>query len=123
MKRDIPINNIVFTPLDRCLDLWVRWHDRDDSCIGWRGRSVALESEAAASSDQLYDRMDNETAEAMDAMIGDLKIQHSWGIKKRCNISSAWRFPSLVFFDVLLEAEAELVKKMKKNIATQIYFV
>lgn len=122
MKRDIPVFDIQFTPLDKCLKLWLRWQSRNDSGLDWRGRSVVLESEAAASSEQLYDRMDSRTAEAMDAMIGDLKPQHNWAIKKRCGLATIWRFPQLVFADELEAAEAELVAKMKKNLATYNYF-
>ena len=120
--RKIEVRFVEQTPLDICLDLWLRWQDRSDSGIGWRNRSVALSSEASASSEQLYDRMDNETAEAMDTMIGDLKVQHNWAIKKRCGIATAWKFPSLIFADVLLDAEAALEKKMKINLATHNYF-
>lgn len=120
--RKIEVREIVQTPLDVCLDLWLRWQHRPDVGLGWRGRSVSLESDSAASSDQLYDRMDNQTAEAMEVMIGDLKVQHNWAIKKRCGLSTVWRFPSLVFADVLIDAEMELEKKMKINLATRNYF-
>lgn len=120
--RKIEVRFIEQTPLDICLDLWLRWHDRGDLCIGWSNKSGALTSESSASSEQLYDRMDNETAEAMDTMIGDLKVQYNWAIKKRCGIATMWKFPSLIFADVLFEAESELEKKMKINLATHNYF-
>lgn len=120
--RQIEVRVMVHTPLDICLDLWLRWQSRSDLGIGWRGRSASLVGDSVASSDQLYDRMDSQTGEAMDAMIGDLKVQHNWAIKKRCGLATVWKFPSLVFADVLLEAEKELEKKMKINLATRNYF-
>jgi len=110
------------TPLDKCLDVWVCWQRRNDTGIGWRGQSALLASEASASSDQLYDRMDNQTAEAVEAMINSLPQHLGWAIRKRCSIVTLWKFPRLVFVDVLVLAEHELEKKLRNNIATGIYF-
>jgi hypothetical protein len=110
------------TPLQKCLDLWLRWLHRGDSGIGWRGRSAMLESDASASSEQLYDRMDNHAGEAVDAMIDSLPTHQGWAIRKRCGLVTLWRFPLLVYADVLAQAEAELEKKLKINIATRNYF-
>jgi hypothetical protein len=122
MRTNLEVRYVEQTPLDVCLELWLRWLDRSDTCVGWRGRSAGIVGEAEASSEQLYDRMDNETGAAMDTMISDLKVQHNWAIKKRCGVAILWRFPSLVFADVLADAEKELERKMKNNIATRNYF-
>ena len=111
------------TGLDLCLDVWLQWQRRNDSSLGWRGRSAMLEGECTADSEQLYDNMDNNAALAVEAMMTGLPRCLDWAIRKRCGIATVWRFPSLVFADVLLEAEAELTKKLKNNIATRNYFI
>ncbi len=122
LPRKIEVRFVEETPLDVCLDLWVRWQHRSDVGIGWRGRSAGLVSDAEADAEQLYDRMDSEVGEAVDVMISDLKVQHNWAIKKRCAIATQWKFPSLIFADVLADAEKALESKLKKNIATHKYF-
>ncbi|MFZ6690244.1 hypothetical protein [Undibacterium sp. SXout20W] len=120
--RKIEVRYVQETPLDFCLDLWVRFCRRDDSSLGWRGRSALLESDAYADPDQLYERREMQAAEAMDAMIGSLKTHHGWAIRKRCGQAMLWRFPQLIFADVLAEAENILTEQMKKNLATRNYF-
>ena len=124
MKRDIPINTLIFTPLDKLLDLWVRFQRRDDNRGngGFRGRDSMLQSDGLRDSEQLCDAIDEEVAEGVDACISSLTAQHSWAIKKRCNIASVWRFPSIDYESTLNKAESELTTKLKKNIATSNYF-
>jgi hypothetical protein len=128
LNRKIEIRIVEQSPLDVLLELWVRWQQRDDHGLGWRGRCAIIEGGSDECSDdeidstQLYDRMDDAAGKAVDVMICDLKVQHNWAIKKRCHIASAWRFPSLVFADVLAEAEDALIAKLKKNVATRNYF-
>ena len=110
------------SPLDVCLSIWVQWQRRADLGIGWRGKSAMLESDGSADSHQLYDNMDNNTAQAVDAMICSLPRHLDWVIRRRCGITTAWRFPSLVFADMLPLAEQELEKKLRKNIATRFFF-
>lgn len=122
--RRIEINERLHeTPLDVCLAIWLQWQRRDDTCIGWRGRSALLESDACANSQQLYDSMDNNTALAVEAMICDLRpVQLIWAIRRRCGLANVWRFPSLVFADALEQAETALEKKLKTNVATRTFF-
>ncbi|MFZ6727361.1 hypothetical protein ACO0K2_17855 [Undibacterium sp. MH2W] len=124
MKRDIPIHYHQTTPLDICLDLWVQWLRRDDNVgsMGFKGRDSILRADTTKNSEQLYDSQDMETAEAVDACVSSLKAQYAWAIKKRCNVASVWKFPQLNFSDVLPEAERELEKKLKNNLATWSYF-
>lgn len=111
------------SPLELCLAIWLQWQRRDDTCIGWHRRSAMLEGDAHADSQQLYDNLDNNAALAVDTMISDLRpVQLIWAIRRRCGLASVWRFPSLVFADVLVDAELELEKKLKNNIATRTFF-
>ncbi len=108
--------------MDLCLDLWMQWQCRDDTSLGWRGRSAMMASECCASSEQLYDDMDNAVAQAVEAMMSGLPRHLDWAIRKRCGIATVWRFPEMTFGDALVEAEAALEKKLKNNIATRNFF-
>ena len=121
-RRAIEVRDVKQSPLDICLDIWMRWSSRCDLDLGWCGRSAILAGDGAASSDQLYDRMDTRVAEAVDTMVDGLKLQHSWAIKKRCGIATAWNFPRLDFDKALGDAEIELEKKLKINLATANFF-
>lgn len=110
------------SPLEMCLAIWLQWQRRDDTCIGWHRRSAMLEGDAHADSQQLYDSMDNNAALAVEAMVCSLPAHLVWAIRRRCGLTTVWRFPSLVFADVLVQAEMELEKKLKNNIATRTFF-
>lgn len=120
--RKIEERFIEQTPLDLCLDCWVRWLEYADLDIGWRGKSIGLVGDTERTSEQIYSAIEREVAMAVDAMIESLKTHHAWAIRKRCAVATAWRFPQLDFFTVVVEAEKELEKKLKNNIATRSYF-
>jgi hypothetical protein len=124
MKRDIPINHITFTPLDKLLDLWIRSQRRRDNRGngGFKGRDSILQSDGLKDSEQLCDGIDEEVAQGVDACISSLTAHHSWAIKKRCNIASVWPFPKLDYQSTLKISEFELERKLKRNIATANYF-
>lgn len=105
-----------------CLDLWVRYMSRDDAGIGWRGRSVMLDSDASADSQQLYDRADNKSAEAINGCIDSLPRSLSWAIGKGCGMNGVWRYPNLDYLSTLIRAKFELVQRLKINHETRSYF-
>jgi hypothetical protein len=112
--------------LDYCLDVWMRWQRRDDTRLGWRGRSAMLQSDydddVERDSDELYEDMDTRVAEAVEAMMASLPRHLDWAIRRRCNIATVWRFPSLDFTEVLGEAEGALEAFLRKNVATRVFF-
>lgn len=108
--------------LSLCLDLWVRLMQRDDVSIGWRGRSVMLETDASADSQQLYDRADNRTAEAVRACIDSLPRHLGWAISKSCGINRVWTYQSLDYMNCLFDANEQLVVRLKANHETRTYF-
>lgn len=112
--------------LDYCLDVWLRWQRQDDTRLGWRGKSAMLESDytddAEADSEAVYGDMDTRVAEAVEAVMRGLPRYLDWAIRRRCHIATVWRFPSLDFCCVLLEAEAALEALLRKNIATRSFF-
>lgn len=124
MKRDIPINEIQFSPFEKLMDIWGRFHRRTDNkgSGGYRGRDSLLRSESLRDLEQLCDADEEEAAEAIETSVNSLAAQHSWAIKKKYGIASAWRFPQLDYASTVEQAEKELDKKLRKNIATSNYF-
>ena len=61
--------------------------------------------------------------EAVDTMINDLPRVQWWAIRKAYGIATVWRFPDHSFADALSSAEATLLPKLKKNLATRRYFI
>lgn len=110
-------------PLESCLEIWMRWQERNDVGIGWHRRSAMLSSDASADSEQLYASMDNTVAEAVEAMISSLPRHLDWAIRTRCGIATVWRFPNLDYHAALVDAETQLTSKLQKNIATRALFV
>lgn len=122
--RVIPVyDNRPATALDRCLELWIDSYKHDDLDIGCGSSSKFLVSDAPPSSDHLYSRMDGKVADAVDAEVLCLPTHLRWAIQKCCGITNAWNFPSLVFEDVVVDAKRELENKLRKNIATRVFFV
>jgi hypothetical protein len=108
--------------LKDCLELWARFMDRPDVAIGWRGKTVLLESEASLDSQQLYDRADNKAAEAINGCVDSLPRHLAWAIGKGCGINNVWRYPNINYLDALVEARFELVKRLRLNHETRSFF-
>lgn len=123
MKRVIPVNEIQVTPLDRCLAEWTRYHGRSDKQGGYRYKDSICESEGAADFEQLTDRVDNDIAMAVDAMVDSLPQHHRWAICIKAGLATAWKFAQLQYDKTLAEAEAELIIKLKRNSATSNFFI
>jgi hypothetical protein len=125
--RMIPVAARIETKaLDYCLDVWQRWQQQDDTRLGWRAKSAMLESDYTedeeVDSEAVYGHMDTRVAEAVEAVMRGLPRYLDWAIRRRCNIATVWRFPSLDFCCVLPEAEAALEALLRKNIATRSFF-
>jgi hypothetical protein len=119
----IEVRAVQQEPLDVCLELWQLWQEKRSLNLGWHRRSAGLCSDAEADSDELYDSMDTAVAEAVEAMMSSLPRHLDWAIRRQCGIATVWRFPQLDFTVELAEARAQLETKLKKNIATQAFFL
>lgn len=121
--RKVEIVVVQQDPLDVCLEIWLEWQRKRSLNLGFHRRSAGLCSEAAADSEQLYDSMDTATAEAVEAMLASLPRHLDWAIRKQCGVATVWRFAQLDFGAELLDARAQLQKKLKNNIATRSFFI
>ena len=114
-----------------CIEHWRTWMRQDDRDLSAKGQAglqsgaddekhegydIDMAAEAAAASAA---RVEREIAMATDAMINSLDRHHKAAIYRANSIASVWRFPNMDFALVLPEAEVELEKKLRKNIATR----
>lgn len=121
-QRKIPVFNCAVTPLDICIEHWIDYHRRNDVDMDWHRASPLLVSDATPDSEQVYSRMDSKAGEAVDVIVNALPAHQSWAMKKTCGLTSLWRFPSLVFEDVVVDAKRELENKLKINVATRVFW-
>lgn len=113
-----------------CLDCWKGWMQIDDRDLS----AARMKLEAGASDDEghvgyEYDpyeeqrKDDRKVGEATGAMIDSLKSCHQWAIKKKMGISTVWNFPTVDFLSCLEDAQTELERKLRNNIATAMKFL
>ncbi|MBY0237880.1 MAG: hypothetical protein K2X55_01050 [Burkholderiaceae bacterium] len=119
----VEVRMVQQEPLDVCLAVWLEWQRKRTLNLGWHRRSAGLCSDACADSDDLYDSMDTAAAEAVEAMMASLPRHLDWALRKACGIATVWRFPQLDFAAELVNARMLLETKLKKNIATQSFFL
>lgn len=122
-----PDRNLVRShdPVDLCLELWKEWMrqgDRDLSTQTMRG--LAGDGDGYGSEDvyEAQRRNDMRIGEATNAQIESMSRIHYWAIYRACSIATAWKFPHADFMQVMVEARAELEKKLRKNICTAVLF-
>lgn len=115
--------------LSACLECWVEWMRKDDRDLGASRMKLEArepnEEHEGYESDPYEDQRqaDLKIGAAVGAMIDSLKTNQRWAIHKSQGITTQWNFPSSDYATVLQDAQAELEKKLRKNIATWIYFI
>jgi hypothetical protein len=119
----VEVRAVQQEPLDVCLEIWLEWQRKCTLNLGWHRRSAGLCGDGCADSDELYDSMDTAAAEAVEAMMASLPRHLDWALRKAAGVTTVWRFPSLDFTEELIEARIQLEMKLKKNIATQSFFL
>lgn len=101
---------------------WVDYMRTDDRDLG-AGR-MRLNGEVNSDLDvhEQQRAADLKMGAAVNAMVDSLTVQYRWAIYRSQGISTAWRFQSADYAEVLIAARDDLEAKLKKNVATKIYF-
>lgn len=117
--------------LEDCLECWKKFmagDERDLSASRMRLSGGADDPDDPARNgyeSNPYDeqwKADLKVGEATGIMIDGLKPCWRWAIYKKCSVSDVWNFPKLNFMDVIVDAEADLEIRLRKNIATGTKF-
>lgn len=120
------------TPLQICIGHWRDWIKQDDRDLGAKGQ-IGIKNgsddeehkgydDGAAAAEAAAARASREIAMATDAMIESLPRHFKAAIYMSCSITTVWSFPRMSFYDALPQAQAELIAKLSKNMATRAFF-
>lgn len=112
-------------PYAQLLACWVDFMRTDDRDLSAGGMKLAGDDDAEPEVN-VHDAQraaDLKTGDSVNAMVDSLAALHRWAIYKSQGISTAWRFPNADFATTLAAARDELEQKLRKNVATRLYFL
>ena len=98
------------TPYNTVLKTWARWMTLADQ----------QHTEGQAHPQDVKEFMS--CGEAVSVMSDSLPRSQWWALHKAHGLTTVWRCPPHAFADALGDAEATLLPKLMKNIATRRYF-
>lgn len=116
----------AFNKPDPYVLLLACWNDYmhvDDRDLGSRGMKLTSDAELDVGVHDAQRAADLKIGEAVNAMVDSLSTLHRWAIYKSQGIATAWRFPNASFGSTLADARDDLEQKLRKNVATRLYFV
>jgi hypothetical protein len=110
-------------PYVQMMACWLDYMRTDDRDLGIGGMKLASDAEPDVNVHDAQRAADLKVGEAVNAMVDSLAVLQCAAIYKSQGLSTAWRFASSNFEAVLLQAREDLEEKLKKNLATRIYFL
>lgn len=110
-------------PYQLLLACWVDFMRADDRDLGVGGMKLASDAALDTNVHDAQRAADLKMGEAVNAMVHSLPTLHRWAIYKSQGISTAWRFPNADFGGTLATAREQLEEKLRKHVATQLYFL
>lgn len=102
---------------------WLDFMRTDDRDLGIGGMKLVGDAEPDVSVHDAQRAADLKMGEAVNAMVDSLTVLQRAAIYRSQGIATAWRFASSNYEAVLLQAREDLEEKLKKNLATRIYFL
>ena len=110
-------------PYTLLIACWADYMRTDDRDLGASGMKLASDAEPEVNVHDAQRAADLKMGEAVNAMVDSLPMLHRWAISKSQGIATAWRFPNADFGTTLLDARAALEEKLRKHVATRLYFL
>jgi len=110
-------------PYALLLACWVDFMRSDDRDLGAGGMKLTGDGLTSKDVHEAQRSSDLKIGEAVDAMVHSLSSLHRWTIYKGQGLSTAWRFPNADFGTTLAAARDELENKLRKHVATRLYFL
>jgi hypothetical protein len=109
-------------PYTALMTCWADYMRTDDRNLSTQGMRLVSDAQADRDVHEEQHLADLRIGEAVNAMVDSLTVQQRWAIYRSQRISTVWRFQNANYETVLLEARDELEQKLKKNVATRLYF-
>jgi hypothetical protein len=110
-------------PYAQLMACWADYMRTDDRDLGVGGMKLASDAEPDVNVHDAQRAADMKMGEAVNAMVDSLTVLQRAAIYRSQGIATAWRFASSNYEAVLLQAREDLEEKLKKNLATRIYFL
>jgi hypothetical protein len=110
-------------PYALLLACWVDFMRADDRDLGMGGMKLTSDATLDVNVHDAQRTADLKIGEAVNAMVHSLPALHRWAIYKSQGIATAWRFQNADFGSTLSAAREELEEKLRKHVATQLYFL
>ena len=101
---------------------WVDYMRVPDLHLSPQGMKLISDAPPDATVGEAQYIADLKLGEAVNAMVDSLTVIHRWAVYKSQGISNVWRFPNANYEAVLLEARDDLENKLRKHVATRLYF-
>lgn len=124
--RRVEVAKLTFDrpdPYALLLACWVDFMRADDRDLGVGGMKLASDAALEVNVHDAQRAADLKMGEAVNAMVHSLPALHRWAIYKSQGIATAWRFQNADFGATLSAARQELEEKLRKHVATQLYFL
>jgi len=102
---------------------WLDFMQADDRDLGIGGMKLASDAEPDVNVHDAQRLADMRMGQAVNAMVDSLSVLQRAAIYKSQGLATAWRPGASNYETVLLAAREELEEKLKKNLATRIYFL
>jgi len=110
-------------PYALLMAFWVDYMRADDRDLGIGGMKLASDAEPDVNVHDAQRAADIKMGEAVNAMIDSLTVLQRAAVYKSQGLATAWRFASSNYEAVLLQAREDLEEKLRKHVATRLYFL
>jgi hypothetical protein len=110
-------------PYVQLMACWLDFMRADDRDLGASGMRLISDGVDERDVHERQRAADLKVGESVDVMVRGLPALHRWAIYKSQGIAKPWLFPNADFGSTLILAREELEKKLRKHVATQLYFL
>jgi hypothetical protein len=110
-------------PYVHLMACWADYMRADDRDLGIGGMKLVSDAEPDLNVHDAQRAADMKMGEAVNAMVDSLTVLQRAAVYKSQGMATSWRFASSNYETVLLQAREDLEEKLKKNLATRIYFL
>lgn len=109
-------------PYAQLIACWADYMRVDDGDLGARGMKLTGDGWTAKDVHESQRLADLKLGETVNAMVDSLSVLQRAAIYRSQGLATVWRVGAANYEAVLLAAREGLEEKLKKNLATRIYF-
>lgn len=110
-------------PYVQLMACWVDYMRVDDRDVGIGGMKLRSDAEPDVNVHDAQRGADLKMGEAVNAIVDSLTVLQRAAVYKSQGLATVWRFASSNYETVLLHAREDLEEKLRKHVATRLYFL